>query len=117
MNIHWNAELPESYRHAAVTPVRFEQHRDASAQASKQVGFDRTGRRCFYRHEFTLTEDRFDAEEFPIQVDVYWERVVAWRLTDGQWLRIKTFADRLDQCPRRFVTQPPELVAEHQLER
>jgi hypothetical protein len=66
---------------------------------------------------FTLTEDRFDAEEFPLEVGVYWERVTAWRLADGQWLRLKTWADRLDHCPKRFFTQAPEIVKEGQLGR
>ena len=117
MIMPWSAELPENYRAEAIVPVRIERHEEASARASKEVGFDGAGSRCYYRHEFTLTEDRFDADEFPIQVDVYWERVVAWRLASGRWLRVKTWADRLDQCSKRVFRQAPELVEERWVER
>ncbi len=117
MNLQWNADLPESYRDNAIIPVNFEHHADIDARARKEVGFDKAGRRCFYRHEFTLVEDRFNADEFPIQVDVYWERVVAWRLASGRWLKLKTWADRLDQCSKRFFRQAPEVVEENLLER
>ncbi|BBA37331.1 hypothetical protein sS8_5414 [Methylocaldum marinum] len=117
MAIHWNAELPEDYSGQAVVPVTIQRRVDDFAHASKEVGFDDLGARCFYRHEFTLTEDRFDADEFPIEVGVYWERVIAWRLTGGKWLKLKVWSDRLDHCPRRYIKQAPELVEEHELER
>jgi hypothetical protein len=41
----------------------------------KDLGFDGAGERCFYRHEFTLTEGRFDLEECPIEVTVFSEQV------------------------------------------
>jgi hypothetical protein len=117
MTIQWNADLPGDYHRQAIAPVSFERHVDTFAHASKELGFDDAGERCFYRHEFTLTEDRFDAEEFPVEVGVYWERVIAWRLVSGLWLKLKIWADRLDRCPRRFVTQAPELVEEVEIER
>jgi hypothetical protein len=117
MTLQWNADLPDDYHEHTIAPVSFERHVDAFAHASKDVGFDQAGKRCFYRHEFTVTEERFDAEEFPLVIGVYWERVSAWRLAGGQWLRLKTWADRLDQCPKRFFTQAPEIVEEDQLGR
>lgn len=106
MNLQWNADLPESYRDNAIIPVNFEHHADIDARARKEVGFDKAGRRCFYRHEFTLVEDRFDADEFPIQVDVYWERVVAWRLASGRWLKLKTWADGSTSVPSASFGKP-----------
>ena len=110
-------ELPEEYSGKVVAPLRIERHIDASAHASKVHGFDQDGRRCYYQHAFTLTEDRFDAEEFPLEVGVYQERVLAWRLNDGKWLKLKTSADQLEHCRKRVFAEPPEITEEIALER
>lgn len=110
-------ELPEEYRGKVVLPVRIERHSDASAHASKAHGFDQDGRRCYYQHAFTLVEERFDAEELPLEVDVYQERVLAWRLKDGKWLKLKTWADQLEHCRKRVFAEPPEITEEAGLER
>ena len=80
-------------------PVRIESHRDAPAHASKDLGFDEEGRRCYYRHAFTLYEDRFDAVEWPEQVAVYRETLEAWRLIDGRWLSRRSRCERPQACP------------------
>ena len=110
-------ELPEKFRSRIVAPVRVEHHVDASANASKTHGFDRNGLRCYYRHTFTLTEERFDAEEFPLEINVYREQVLAWRLDDGKWLKLKESADRLDHCCKRVFAQPLEIIEEVDLAR
>jgi len=110
-------QLPEKFRSRVIPPVRVEHHVDTSANASKSHGFDRNGARCYYRHAFTMTEERFDAEEFPLEVSVYRELVLAWRLDDGKWLKLKEWADRLDQCNQRVVTQAPEITEEADLAR
>jgi hypothetical protein len=109
------ADIPQQYREKVVPPVRVESHVDHSAQASKSHGFDRDGRRCYYRHAFTLSEQRFDADEFPLEVDVYEEQVLAWRLTDGSWLKLKVASDQLDHCRKR-IRQGTEITALHALE-
>ena len=117
MNTYRGDEPPEEYRGKVILPVRIERHIDVSAHASKVHGFDQDGRRCYYQHAFTLTEERFDAEEFPLEVGVYQELVLAWRLNDGKWLKLKAWADQLDHCRKRIFTEPPEITEETTLER
>jgi len=106
---------PEKYRNLVVPPARIEHHIDDSARASKTLGFDRHGLRCYYRHAFTLTEERFDSEEFPLQVSVYRETVLAWRLDNGKWLKLKEWADQLDHCRNRVFVQGPMIAEEAEL--
>jgi len=110
-------DLPEPYRDRVVAPARLEHHIDASANASKTLGFDHHGLRCYYRHAFTLTEERFDSEEFPVQIGVYQETVMAWRLKNGKWLKVKESADQLDHCRKRVFMHPPEITDEAELAR
>ena len=110
-------ELPEKFRSRVIAPVRVEHHIDTSANASKTHGFDRDGLRCYYRHAFTMTEERFDAEEFPLEINVYREQVLAWRLDDGKWLKLKEWADQLEHCCKRVVAQAPEITDEAGLAR
>ena len=116
MSEPWCDKFPDDYRDAVIKPVEYEWHADGPAQSRRVWGFDLGGRRCFYQHEFTLSEDRFDAEEFPIWVDIFWERVTAWRLRSGRWLKQRTWSDRLDRCPRRYVSEPFEEIDENQLQ-
>lgn len=106
----WEALLPHEFSSLVVRPVAFEHHAEPSANAEKIIGLDRHGDRCFYCHSFMVTEEGFDVDEFPILIDVYYERVVAWKLRDGAWVRIKTVSDRLDRCTGRLKTLPAEIV-------
>jgi hypothetical protein len=106
----WEEQLPGEYRNRVVRPITFEHHTELSANAVKVIGFDSCGAKCFDCHSFVLTEEGFDADEFPIRFNVYYERVIAWRLCHGQWIRIKSFADRLDQCNKHLTTLPVELT-------
>lgn len=110
-------DLPDEYHTRIVPAVRSECHVDVSAHAIKMLGYDGDGARCFYQHAYTLTEQRFDADEFPLEVGVYEERVLGWRLRGGGWLKLKVWADRLDHCRKRVVTLPPEIVDEAALVR
>jgi hypothetical protein len=106
----WKKLLPREYRKRVIRPATFEYHTEPTANAEKIIGVDSRGTRCFYFHAFPLTEEGFDVDEFPILVDVYYERVIAWRLRQGQWIRIKSFSDRLDQCNKHLTTLPVELT-------
>lgn len=110
MTPYWLTELPETYKSRVVMPASVEHHLEASANAEKIFGLDEDGNRCFYYHAFTLTDERFDIDEMPVQVDMYREKVIAWRLHNGMWLRLKSFADQLDHCKKRVTTLPPELT-------
>jgi len=108
----WKKLLPHEYRTRIVRPIAFEHHTEPSANADKIIGFDGHGSRCFYYHSFLLTEEGFDVDELPILVDVYYERVIAWRLRRGRWMMIKSYSDRLDRCNKRLTTLPVELADE-----
>ncbi|MGA8147549.1 MAG: hypothetical protein WB870_08235 [Gallionellaceae bacterium] len=106
----WGKQLPGKYRNFVVRPIAFEYHTEPSANAERIIGFDSRGAKCFDCHSFVLTEEGFDADEFPILTDVYYERVVAWRLRKGHWIRIKSFVDSLDHCNKHLTTLPVELT-------
>lgn len=116
MSVDWDDHLPDHYRNQVISPVEYESRQDTASQSRKTWGFDLRGGRCFYQHEFTLSEERFDADEFPIRVDVFWERVTAWRLKSGEWVRSRRWSDSLDHCPKRVVSDPAEIVSENHLQ-
>ena len=103
----WLDELPPAFGPLVVRPLRFEAHDDGAAHARKVVGLDAQGRRCYLRHTHTLTEDRFDIDEFPLEVAVRRERRIAWRLRSGRWLRLVDRMDRLDSCQPRMQRVGP----------
>ena len=107
----WKKLLPDGFHNHVLVPATFEYHCDPSANADKITGFDAAGERCFSCHSFVLTEQGFDADEFPVLVDIYYECVAAWRLQHGAWIRSKRFCDRLDSCNRQMTTLPLELTA------
>lgn len=106
----WLDELPPDYAVQVVPPIRYESHEDGPAHARMVVGLDAQGLRCYLRHTHTVTEDRFDIDEFPLEVAVLRERRIAWRLADGQWLTLLDRADRLDSCRPRVVREGPHPV-------
>lgn len=106
----WLDELPPTFRALVVPPLRFETHVDLPAHARKVVGLDTQGRRCYVQHVHTMTEDRFDIDEFPLEVAVLRERRLAWRLASGRWLRLTERLDRLDSCRPRLQREGPDLV-------
>lgn len=108
----WRDELPASFSALVVAPLRYETHVDEAAQARKLVGLDADGRRCFLRHTHTLVEQRFDIDEFPVDVPVLHERQLAWRLRSGRWLHLVERLDHLQGCRPRHVRWPPALVTE-----
>ena len=106
----WDDYLPAECKGRVAMPVRYEKHEDPGAHASKLIGFDPLGRRCYYAHQFMMTEQGFDADEFPIEITVYRERVVAWRLGIDRWLRLKVYADQPERCAAKTIRLPPEIT-------
>jgi hypothetical protein len=106
----WLEELPASFSALVVAPLRYETHVDEAAHARKLVGLDADGRRCFLRHTHTVTEDRFDIDEFPLEVAVLRERRIAWRLRSGRWLHVLDRMDRLDSCRPRIAREGPQVL-------
>jgi len=110
MTEYWHSLLPQEYQDSVVQPQVFERHVEPSVRAEKIIGRDANGEQCFYFHSFVLSEEGFDVDEFPIQIDLYYERVVAWRLLQGNWVRLKSFSDRIDQCNKQMTTLPAEVT-------
>lgn len=108
----WQEELPASFSTLVVVPLRYETHIDEAAHARKLVGLDADGRRCFLHHTHTVTQDRFDIDEFPLEVAVLHERRIAWRLRSGRWLQLLDRMDQLDSCRPRIIRAVPTMVPE-----
>lgn len=106
------ALIPVEYQAGVIDAVLFEKHHEPSLRADKVIGYDGNGKKCFYYHTFTLTEEGFDIDEFPLLVEVYYERVVAWRHSSGKWLKLKSFMDRPEDCNKKLCTLPLELISE-----
>lgn len=106
----WKELLPPEYRKSVVRPTYFKCYSEPSVNAKKVIGLDLRGNNCFYYHTFVVTEEGFDVDEFPILIDVYYERVVAWRLRHGPWVRIKSYSDRMGRCGKPMTTLPAELT-------
>ena len=106
----WDDYLPAEYKGSVAMPVRYELQEEPSSDASKLIGFDPLGRRCYYTHRFAMTEPGFDADEFPIEVTVYRERVVAWRLGVNHWLKLNIYDDQPDRCAAKTTRLTPEIT-------
>jgi hypothetical protein len=106
----WQTHLPAEFAALAIPPHRFESHDDEAALARKVVGLDVQGRRCFLLHTHTVTEDRFDIDEFPLEVPVLHACQIAWRLASGEWLSIGEQLDRLESCRPRHQRSGPQLT-------
>lgn len=108
----WDDFLPDEYKGRVAMPVRYEQYEDQAAHASKLIGFDPVGQRCYYTHQFSLNEPAFDADELPLEITVYRERVVAWRLGRDRWLRLKVYEDQPHHCAGKTIRLPPEITTD-----
>lgn len=116
--MRWTDHLPEEYLHRVDIPLHFEIHEEGSAGARKVRGFDMNGKRCFYFHEYVLTEERFDEEETALfEMLVYHELIFAWKLNGDGWLKFKAFSVHTGDCCRRRTIRPFEIVEERELER
>lgn len=69
-----------------VVPSRFEHFEEPSAYAEKILGYDQSGRCCYYQHVYTMTRDVLDDEDNFYEEASYHEILTAWLLDNGQWL-------------------------------
>lgn len=106
----WRKLLPHDYSDRIINPLSFKHHETPTDNADQIIGFDALGVRCFYFHWFVLTTERFDSEALPIVKDVYFESVIAWRLHTGGWVKIKRYADQMNDCSNRVTVLPVEFI-------
>ncbi|NRT55400.1 hypothetical protein HNQ01_001110 [Leptothrix sp. C29] len=112
----WREDLPAGFMARVVEPRRFVVHVDAQAHARKTVGLDADGRRCYVHHLHTEVDERFDIDEFPVEVPLRRERRVAWRLQgDDCWLLQVERLDRLESCRPQHERLAPVLLREAEL--
>lgn len=115
--MYWDTCLPEEFLHRVHIPVQFEIHEDESLGARKILGYDHAGIRCFYFHEFLLTEERFDEDEWIFEALSYREMIFGWKTVESGWLKLKGRAEYAWGRKRRISTQLLQQVREHDLER
>lgn len=111
----WHRAVPRAYARRVVPPCAFRRHDDDEALATKLIGVDRQGRRCWIRHDHTAVAEAFDIDEFPVTVLLGHERRTAWRLRSGRWLLQVDRIERLASCAPRVVNEPARLVREEEL--
>lgn len=85
----WKTDLPADMGINAIVPHRFEHFEEPSAYAEKMLGYDKSGRCCYYQHMYTMTRDVLDDEDNFYEEVSYHETVTAWLLDSGQWLCCK----------------------------
>ncbi len=113
----WGTCLPEGFLHRVHIPVQFEIHEDESLGARKILGYDRAGIRCFYFHEFVLTEERFDEDECIFEALSYREVIFGWKTLEEQWLKLKASAEYAWGRKRRISIKLIQQVYERDLDR
>lgn len=82
----WWAALPAEWREMIQPPLYCDVFREPELAATRVFGYDADASACFYRHEYTLYEDRSDDGEEFYPAIVHAERLIAWRLRDERWL-------------------------------
>lgn len=113
----WDSCLPEDFLHRVRIPVQFEIHEEESLGARKILGYDRAGIRCFYFHEFLLTEERFDEEEDVFEAASYRETIFGWKTLEEGWLKLKASAESAWGRKKTISTHFMQKVSESELER
>lgn len=98
----WREQCLDMLAELVVTPVRFERFEDRSVPAIKVWGLDRQDARCYYRHQYSVDDERFDEDDLPITVQSYQEQVTGWRLLDDRWLRLVVRISGFPGCGRRI---------------
>jgi hypothetical protein len=82
----WMEAVPAEFAAEVVPPVRIDTFADTPAHSEKSHGYDSANERCFYRHTYAVTAERFDDDDNLLEVVTYFETARAWRLKDGRWL-------------------------------
>ena len=88
-----------------IVPTRFEHFEEPSAYAEKMLGYDQSGRCCYYQHAYTVTRDVLDDEDNLYEEASYHEILAAWLLDSGQWLCRMTSRIGIGHC--RNPATPP----------
>ncbi|MDZ5461354.1 hypothetical protein [Azohydromonas lata] len=113
--LDWCQAVPDGFENEVVPPWTLRRHEDEEALATKLVGLDAHGRRCWIRHDHTAVAEGFDEEELPTARPTTHERRTAWRLRCGQWLLCVDRIERLDSCRPRVQNLPAVLRREEDL--
>ncbi|AGA89668.1 hypothetical protein Thimo_0832 [Thioflavicoccus mobilis 8321] len=82
----WWSQLTPAWRHQVVVPHSFHVFEEYEVAASRVLGYDEVGERCFCAYDYRLTDLRSDDDEEFYQAAVYTESLATWRLLDGRWL-------------------------------
>ncbi len=98
----WLVDCPPEVAPLLDEPVQFDRQEDRGIPALKVHGIDAQGRRCYYRHDYTVRDETLDDEDLPVQVETYREQVTGWRLPDGRWLRHAWRVSGFPGCGRRI---------------
>jgi hypothetical protein len=98
----WREHCLDVLAELVIAPIRFERFEDRSVPAVKVWGLDRQGGRCYYRHQYSVNDDRFDEEDLPFTIRSYHEQVTGWRLPDDRWLRLVVRISGFPGCGRRI---------------
>ncbi|MHB1265986.1 MAG: hypothetical protein ACYCY2_00105 [Acidithiobacillus ferriphilus] len=88
-----------------IVPTRFEHFEEPSAYAEKVLGYDQSGRCCYYQHAYTITRDVLDDDDNFYEEASYHEILAAWLLDSGQWLCRTTSRIGMGYC--RNPAMPP----------
>lgn len=93
-----------------VIPTYFEYFEEPSAYAEKVLGYDQSGRCCYYQHTYTITRDVLDDDDNFYEEASYHEMLTAWLLDSGQWLSRTTSRNGVGQCCNSAMSPRYELV-------
>ena len=108
----WKELLPKEYIEFVIEPIFFESYMTPMNNAVKNIGFDTYARRCFYHNSSIITIENIQVKIFPTLGSIRFERDIAWRLKNGEWLKINSFTGWLDQCHNEITIVPLETMRE-----
>ena len=108
----WKLLLPKEYIKLVIEPVFFESFMTPMTNAVKYLGFDTYARRCFYYHSSILTIENTQVKSHLSLGSISYERDIAWRLRNGEWIKINSFTRWLDQYHSDITIVPIETMRE-----
>ncbi|MHB1677712.1 MAG: hypothetical protein ACYCSS_09285 [Sulfuriferula sp.] len=112
METDWIAQLSRDIDINAigVAPSRFEHFEEPSAYAEKMLGYDGSGRCCYYQHIYTITREVLDDNDNFYEEASYHEILTAWLLDSGQWLCRTISRIGMGYCRNPLVSPRYELL-------